>query len=632
MSYISFYRKWRPQNFNEIIGQDYVVKTLKNAVSKNRLSHAYLFCGPRGTGKTSTARILAKAINCAEGPTADPCNRCDNCISISNGSSVDVIEIDAASNRGINEIRELRERVKYLPNVLRKKVYIIDEVHMLTTEAFNALLKVLEEPPEHVLFIMATTEPRKVIPTIMSRCQRFDFYPIPIEKIKKRLVKISESENISISESALSIISKYSDGSQRDADGMLEQLASFGDDNISVEDATSLLGVMDLEMLFEFTNILIEKNLTQGLLFADRILNSNQSLRVFVLEFLDHLYDLYVFKNYDNPLEILDISLDYKDKYLEQSRQLSTDELELFMDLFTDLYKQIRWSEGSKTFFKSTLIKAISCNVLKEGEIKRRIKELENEIKLIKNETGKVATYKSGKEIQFEKNEEFKVVENKKGSNFNNIGSNDGVSSKDLSNLTEEKLAPDKKNKKDEKIKYSSSNEKYDGKTGVIYNNWDNINSKLKLKKISVYAMFAEAKWFKVEDSILYFYLEGNKKWHKDQLNKTGNVNLISKVIEEVTGKNYKIKFELEGAGVKSTDKEIFDINKREAHDAVVKDKASTDVKIKKNIKEAGTESIDLQKKSNKKGHEKNNESKSTNEKDEDIFDYLEKKFEIKEK
>jgi len=632
MSYISFYRKWRPQNFNEIIGQDYVVKTLKNAVSKNRLSHAYLFCGPRGTGKTSTARILAKAINCAEGPTADPCNRCDNCISISNGSSVDVIEIDAASNRGINEIRELRERVKYLPNVLRKKVYIIDEVHMLTTEAFNALLKVLEEPPEHVLFIMATTEPRKVIPTIMSRCQRFDFYPIPIDKIKKRLMEISESENISISESALSIISKYSDGSQRDADGMLEQLASFGDDNISVEDATSLLGVMDLEMLFEFTNILIEKNLTQGLLFADRILNSNQSLRVFVLEFLDHLYDLYVFKNYDNPLEILDISLDYKDKYLEQSRQLSTDELELFMDLFTDLYKQIRWSEGSKTFFKSTLIKAISCNVLKEGEIKRRIKELENEIKLIKNETGKVATYKSGKEIQFEKNEEFKVVENKKGSNFNNIGSNDGVSSKDLSNLTEEKLAPDKKNKKDEKIKYSSSNEKYDGKTGVIYNNWDNINSKLKLKKISVYAMFAEAKWFKVEDSILYFYLEGNKKWHKDQLNKTGNVNLISKVIEEVTGKNYKIKFELEGAGVKSTDKEIFDINKREAHDAVVKDKASTDVKIKKNIKEAGTESIDLQKKSNKKGHEKNNESKSTNEKDEDIFDYLEKKFEIKEK
>ncbi len=632
MSYISFYRKWRPQNFNEIIGQDYVVKTLKNAVSKNRLSHAYLFCGPRGTGKTSTARILAKAINCAEGPTADPCNRCDNCISISNGSSVDVIEIDAASNRGINEIRELRERVKYLPNVLRKKVYIIDEVHMLTTEAFNALLKVLEEPPEHVLFIMATTEPRKVIPTIMSRCQRFDFYPIPIDKIKKRLMEISESENISISESALSIISKYSDGSQRDADGMLEQLASFGDDNISVEDTTSLLGVMDLEMLFEFTNILIEKNLTQGLLFADRILNSNQSLRVFVLEFLDHLYDLYVFKNYDNPLEILDISLDYKDKYLDQSRQLSTDELEFFMDLFTDLYKQIRWSEGSKTFFKSTLIKAISCNVLKEGEIKGRIKELESEIRLIKNGTGKVATYNSGKELQFEKNKEFKVVENKKGSNFNNIGSNDGVSSKDLSNLTEEKLAPDKKNKKDEKIKYSSSNEKYDGKTGVIYNNWDNINSKLKLKKISVYAMFAEAKWFKVEDSILYFYLEGNKKWHKDQLNKTGNVNLISKVIEEVTGKNYKIKFELEGVGVKSTDKEIFDINKREAHDAVVKDKASADIKIKKNIKEAGIESIDLKKKSSDKSHEENNENKSTNEKDEDIFDYLEKKFEIKEK
>ena len=632
MSYISFYRKWRPQNFNEIIGQDYVVKTLKNAVSKNRLSHAYLFCGPRGTGKTSTARILAKAINCAGGPTADPCNRCDNCISISNGSSVDVIEIDAASNRGINEIRELREKVKYLPNVLRKKIYIIDEVHMLTTEAFNALLKVLEEPPEHVLFIMATTEPRKVIPTIMSRCQRFDFYPIPVDKIKKRLVKISESENISISESALSIISKYSDGSQRDADGILEQLASFGVDNISVENVASLLGVVDLEMLFEFTNILIEKNLTQGLLFAHRILNSNQNLRVFVLEFLDHLYDLYVFKNYDNPLEILDISLDYKDKYLGQSRQLSADELEFFMDLFTDLYKQIRWSEGSKTFFKSTLIKAISFSALKEGEIKRRIEKLESEIRLIKNETKRINTYNSDRKLQFGKNKELKVVKKKKDSSLNDISSTDGISDKDLRNLGEEKLITDKKNKKDEKIECSGSIKKDDSQASIIYSNWNNINSKLKSEKISVYAMFAETKWFKVEDNILYFYLDKNKKWHNDQLNKNGNVNLISKVIEKVTGKNYKIKFELEDDKTKSTDKEIFNINKKEVHDAVIEDKRGANLDIKKNVRRMRTKSIDLKKKSSNKDDEENNEDKSTNEKDDDIFDYLEKKFEIKEK
>jgi len=305
MGYVSFYRKWRPQSFDEIIGQKYVVQTLKNAVSKNRLSHAYMFCGPRGTGKTSTARILAKALNCVDGPTSEPCNKCANCISISNGNSVDVIEIDAASNRGINEIRELREKAKYLPNILRKKVYIIDEVHMLTPEAFNALLKILEEPPEHVLFIMATTEPRKVIPTIMSRCQRFDFYPIPVDMIKKRLAEISESEDISISDSVLDIISKYADGSH------------------------------------ELTNILIEKDLTQGLLFIYRIINSNQNLKVFVSEFLDHLYNLYAVKNYDKPLEILDISLGYKDKYMDQSSRLSLEELEFFMDLFTDTYKQV---------------------------------------------------------------------------------------------------------------------------------------------------------------------------------------------------------------------------------------------------------------------------------------------------
>jgi DNA polymerase-3 subunit gamma/tau len=250
MNYISFYRKWRPQNFEEIIGQEYNIKTLKNAISNNRVSHCYIFCGPRGTGKTSTARILAKALNCKKGTTPEPCNKCENCISISNGSSMDVVEIDAASNRGINEIRELREKVKYLPNILRKKVYIIDEVHMLTTEAFNALLKVLEEPPEHVIFIMATTEPNKVLPTIISRCQRFDFFPIPIDKIKERLAKIARSEKITISNPALSLVSKYADGSLRDADGILEQLAAFGEDKIEIKDVTSLLGVTDLGLLF----------------------------------------------------------------------------------------------------------------------------------------------------------------------------------------------------------------------------------------------------------------------------------------------------------------------------------------------------------------------------------------------
>lgn len=615
MSYVSFYRKWRPQSFDKVIGQQYVVQTLKNAVSKNRLSHAYMFCGPRGTGKTSTARILAKALNCIDGPTSEPCNKCANCTSISNGNSVDVIEIDAASNRGINEIRELREKAKYLPNVLRKKVYIIDEVHMLTTEAFNALLKILEEPPEHVLFIMATTEPRKVIPTIMSRCQRFDFYPIPVDMIKKRLTEISESENISMSDSVLSIISKYADGSQRDADGILEQLVSLGGNDINVSDVISLLGVVDLELLFELTNILIEKDLTQGLLFIHRIINSNQNLKVFVSEFLDHLYNLYAIKNYDKPLEILDISLGYKDKYLDQSSQLSLEELEFFMDLFTDTYKQIRWGEGSKTIFKTAMVKAISCNAVKGSQIGKRIKMLESEIALIKNEAERIVKHDSNKKSKFERDVEPEVIENSKDKNARDAKSKGSVpGSKKPANLKDEgKLDSDNtKSKKSEKNENAGSSEKKGNKKDIIYNNWDNINLKLKKRKISVHAMFAEVKHFEVKNNILFFYLDSNKKWHKDHLNRAVNVELISKIVEEVTGKNYMIKFELGKDGEKDTAKkksstELADDNLV----ATAAEDKNQHIKVSENTKRAEEENNSLKK--------------------DEIFDYFEKKFEIKE-
>ncbi|MBE3089583.1 MAG: DNA polymerase III subunit gamma/tau, partial [Actinobacteria bacterium] len=391
MSYISFYRKWRPQTFSEIIGQEYVVQTLENAISKNRISHAYIFCGPRGTGKTSLARIFAKALNCVNGPTSKPCNKCDNCVSIANGNSMDVIEIDAASNRGINEIRELREKVKYLPTALRKKVYIIDEVHMLTTEAFNALLKVLEEPPEHVIFIMATTEPHQVLATIMSRCQRFDFYPIPQDKIRKRLKDISASEDITINDSALNLIAKYADGSLRDADGILEQLSSLGENDITVDDVSSLLGVIDIEMLFELANILIEKNLNQALLFIHRVISSSINLKIFISEFLDHLYNLYVLKNYDSPLEILDIGEDFKERYFNQAKLFSTIEVEFLINLYSELLKQLRWSESAKSYFKAAIIKSVNYRFIDEEQMDKRFKKIGSDLEELKNDISKVS-------------------------------------------------------------------------------------------------------------------------------------------------------------------------------------------------------------------------------------------------
>lgn len=250
-NYISLYRKWRSQDLEQIIGQEFTVRTLTNALKSRKIAHAYLFCGPRGTGKTSFARILAKSVNCQEGITPTPCQVCNSCVSIKDGTSLDVIEIDAASNRGVDDIRELREKVKFAPVVSRYKVYIIDEVHMLTDEAFNALLKTLEEPPPHVIFVLATTEPHKIPVTILSRCMRFDLKRIPTENQVQLLRKISDAEKIDISDESLRMIAIESNGSLRDAESMLDQIASFSEGHIDIDQVSSMLGMTGERLIHE---------------------------------------------------------------------------------------------------------------------------------------------------------------------------------------------------------------------------------------------------------------------------------------------------------------------------------------------------------------------------------------------
>jgi DNA polymerase-3 subunit gamma/tau len=296
---VSLYRKWRPQSFDEIAGQSHVTQTLKNAIERGRLSHAYLFCGPRGTGKTTTARILAKAINCENGATTNPCNECESCRSIVDGNSIDVLELDAASNRKVDEIRDFLEKIPYSSTQGGKKVYIIDEVHMLTTESFNTLLKTLEEPPEHVVFILATTEPNKVLPTILSRCQRFDFRRISVADIETRLKTVAEAEGINIDSGALGLISAYVQGAMRDALGILEQLASYAKERITSSDVTALLGITDAEVLFKFVAMLIEGDLAGCLVFLDELISRGQDVRQFIQDLLGYLRDIYLVKSVD---------------------------------------------------------------------------------------------------------------------------------------------------------------------------------------------------------------------------------------------------------------------------------------------------------------------------------------------
>ncbi|MCM8756630.1 MAG: DNA polymerase III subunit gamma/tau [Candidatus Omnitrophica bacterium] len=321
MGYVAFALKYRPQNFDEVVGQEKVVTALKNAILKDRIHHAYLFSGPRGVGKTSLARIFAKSLNCEKGPTILPCEECLSCREITKGTSLDVVEIDGASNRGIDEIRELRETVKLSSAHSRYKIYIIDEVHMLTQEAFNALLKTLEEPPPHVKFIFATTHPQKILPTILSRCQKFQFNLLPIEKIINKLEAIVKKEGIEIDKSILYAIARSSEGSIRDAESLLDQLVPVIMSKIKIEDVISFLGIIDEDTLNKMVKFILEKDITLALDFIQQIIDSGKDLGIFTNALIEHFRYIMIAKvspkTFANLFQISPFTKDYLKKLSE---------------------------------------------------------------------------------------------------------------------------------------------------------------------------------------------------------------------------------------------------------------------------------------------------------------------------
>ncbi|MFA5362572.1 MAG: DNA polymerase III subunit gamma/tau, partial [Candidatus Omnitrophota bacterium] len=327
MSYIVFALKWRPKNFDEIVGQEHVVTALKSSIEKDRVAHAYLFAGPRGVGKTSAARILAKALNCSERKTPNPCGKCPSCLDITGGRSMDVMEIDGASNRGIDEIRTLRENVKFAPTQGKFKVYIIDEVHQITPDGFNALLKTLEEPPPFVKFIFATTSPNKVMPTILSRCQRLEFRRISVLEIMAQLEKVCAAEKIEIDTQVLAAIARSSDGALRDAESILDQLISFSKGKVSLEDIHAMLGLVEHEVLFEVTEAIIKKDVRGVLVVLNKIIDEGKDTGVFLQNLIEHFRNLMVAKVAQADAQLIDLPEDVCKRLEEQSKGLVLEDI-----------------------------------------------------------------------------------------------------------------------------------------------------------------------------------------------------------------------------------------------------------------------------------------------------------------
>ena len=512
MGYTALYREWRPQNFYDIVGQEHITTTVKNQILNDRIAHAYLFCGTRGTGKTTTAKVFAKALNCLDLKDGEPCNECEMCRKINDGLAIDVTELDAASNNGVDKIRDIIDDVKYPPQEARFKVYIMDEVHMLSTGAVNAFLKTLEEPPNNVIFILATTDPQKLPITILSRCQRFDFKRINNNEITERLRKIVNEQNALADDKSLNLIARVSDGAMRDALSILDQAISMGNGAVEYDVLINMLGLVTNDHLFNLTNSVIQRNVEKSIGIIDEVVYAGKDIYLFIKDLIAHYRNILMAKVTNNPEEVLDMSEENIALIKEQAGKIRAEEVMRYIRILQETESNAKVSKQARLYLELAVIKMCKIEYDTSNEvILTRINKLEEGLK---NGSLKVVSAASTNKGDSKK----EVVTNKPNREQPKLRSNDIV-----------------------------ANENSKVTLNDIQRSWKDILERFKARRaMIVYASMLTGKQVECKNGVLTIEYEDQFKFNKDRLEKPEYRAIIQEVLAEIFREDIKIAFEVE--------------------------------------------------------------------------------------
>lgn len=517
MAYTALYREWRPRTFNDVVGQEHITTTLKNQILNNRIAHAYLFCGTRGTGKTSTAKVFAKALNCLNLKDGEPCNECEMCKKINEGLAIDVTELDAASNNGVDKIRDIIDDVKYPPQEAKYKVYIMDEVHMLSAGAVNAFLKTLEEPPNNVIFILATTDPQKLPITILSRCQRFDFKRINNSEITARLRKIVNEQNVLADERSLNLIARVSDGAMRDSLSILDQAISMGNGNVDYGTVVSMLGLVTNEHLFKLANAVIQRSVEKGIEIIEEVIYSGKDIYLFIKDLIAHYRNLLMVKVTNNPEEVLDMSEENIALIKEQGARLRAEEIMRCIRILQEAENNAKLSKQARLYCELAVIKMCKIEYDTSNEvILTRLNKLEESLR---NGTIKVST--ASKEIE-------KINNSKTG----NIETNKNIVKEEIVNSSEVNIEVNS----DSKVTIND-----------IKKSWKDIIERFKARReMIISSLIMIGKPVDCSNGIVTIEFDDQNEFAKNRLSEAKNRDIINDVFFEIFREKLKVNFKVQ--------------------------------------------------------------------------------------